>query len=389
MKSILHIGKYYPPFFGGIENFMAELMRIQADSNSIYALVHNHKKSLCIKSEYMEEGKIFRSGLWGRFAFTPICPLFGRDLNKVINEITPDVIHIHMPNLSAFWLLFNSKAKRIPWVVHWHADVLGSEPTRLIKSLYPFYRILERALLKRADKIICTSPNYLDSSLPLAEFKKKCLVIPLGLPQIGQQKPLGNNKAVEYVETSSSQLKILVVGRLSYYKGHLILLRALKQLQSNGVLFQLNIVGQGELLTTIQKEIQLLALKNVKLVGRVSSTQLDDLFEWCDFLCLPSIERTEAFGLVILEAARKSKPALVTAVEGSGMSWVVKNESTGWVVKPNCVDSLSEKLQSIYRKREFCEHYGGAAYLSFLERFSISEVSQKINDVYEQVVPKS
>ena len=59
-----------------------------------------------------------------------------------------------------------------------------------------------------------------------------------------------------------------------------------------------------------------------------------------DCLCLPSIERTEAFGVVLLEAMYFGKPALSSRLRGSGMDWIVEDGVTGLKFEPGSVDSL-------------------------------------------------
>src|SRR5207253_10753651 len=120
-------------------------------------------------------------------------------------------------NVSPFWLLLLPSARRRSWVVHWHSDV---EPSRFKLSLrlgYPHYRILERALLEGADSILVTSRQYLDASKPLQPWLHKCHVVPLGvdpsrLPDVPAAQAAGLWKC-------EGALRILAVGRLSYYKG--------------------------------------------------------------------------------------------------------------------------------------------------------------------------
>ncbi|CAH1552783.1 glycosyltransferase [Vibrio rotiferianus] len=383
MKKILHIGKYYPPFFGGIENFMSELVAAQSMRHKVNALVHNHERSFFTKIESDNDVEVSRVGLWGVFAFVPLSPLFWRDLKaQLANE--PDVIHIHMPNVSAFWLLLSRRAQRIPWVIHWHADVLGSEPTKIIQFLYPFYRLFESALLRRASAVICTSPNYLSSSKPLRKYREKCYSIPLGLSDISDS--IEEKNCVERKLTKEvTALKVLVVGRLSYYKGHSILLEALKKSEGLGTEIEVHIIGDGECAPAVQQQILDLNLSNVSQLGKVSDEKLEQAFEWCDLICLPSIERTEAFGLVILEAARKGKPALVTDVPGSGMSWVVQDCESGWVVKHKNASALSEKLVQIYEDRAEVELFGQRARQRYLDCFSIESIAHQVDVVYQHL----
>ena len=62
----------------------------------------------------------------------------------------------------------------------------------------------------------------------------------------------------------------------------------------------------------------------VRFLGSVSESKIRSLFSTCDCLCLPSIERTEAFGLVLLEAMAFGKPVVASDIPGSGVGWVVK-----------------------------------------------------------------
>jgi rhamnosyl/mannosyltransferase len=109
---------------------------------------------------------------------------------------------------------------------------------------------------------------------------------------------------------------------------------------------------------------------------------LDTAIENCDLLCLPSIERTEAFGLVLLEAARAAKPALVTGIEGSGMSWVVEDGVTGWTVSPESVTALVEALENIAENRHELVRRGAIAKARFEKQFQIASVAASVTQLY-------
>jgi len=378
MKSILHIGKFYPPFNGGIENFMAELLPLNNGSGyRVSALVHQHKVTTATDCEMIRGVKIYRAACFGSLMFAPFSPWFLKDINYCLKLESPDILHIHMPNTSAFWLFLSAEVRKLPWVIHWHSDVLGDKPKWFIKMLYPVYRIFEKAMLKRAKRIICTSPSYCDSSEPLAKFRSKVTIIPLGLP-------LPNSNSIQVSE--KGKLRILVVGRLSYYKGHKVLFDAIASMpKSYQSRIEVKVVGRGELNQELNNHLKQNGIDCVEMLGGVSEQQLNDCYTWCDLLCLPSIERTEAFGLVILEAARKAKPALVTDVKGSGMGWVVQNEKTGWVVPSKSASAIAEKLIELSTTPEVCRHYGQAALKRFESNFSIENVAQQTLDLYESI----
>lgn len=387
--KVLHIGKYFPPFFGGIESFMAELMpALQRLEIAPLALVHRHHPGFFYRDQSVSFA-LYRASCFGSLFFAPLSPWFGLDLHKVIKQQQPDVLHLHLPNTSVFWALLLPSARRLPWVVHWHADVLGDKPRLAIRLLYPLYRFFERIILRKAGAIVCTSPSYLESSQPLQAYRNKCKVIPLGLadlePELAAIKPVANSDADKL---ASRILKVLVVGRFSYYKGHRFLLDALALLPE-GCAVELVLVGKGELESELKQQVTRLNLSQVTFAGSVSSEQLRNWYNWCDCLCLPSIERTEAFGMVIIEAARQKKPALVTAVPGSGMAWVVQDNKTGWVVPPADTAALANILLKLSQQPELIEKAGEQAYSRFNKTFSINQVAVQVANLYHRLLQKS
>src|SRR5690606_2081970 len=146
--------------------------------------------------------------------FAPISPAFPLWLARAVKRWRPEVIHIHMPNLSAFWALLLPRARSVPWVIHWHSDIELSR--RSLRLAYPHYHLLERALLEGADTIIVTSPQYLEASQPLFPWRHKCHVVPLGVdPQRLPEVAPGETEGLWHGE----RLRLLAVGRLTYYKG--------------------------------------------------------------------------------------------------------------------------------------------------------------------------
>ena len=391
----LHIGKYYSPFKGGIENFTKDLVEsdVVKERCDVRVLAHHFSQGAPSATETISGVHVRKVKLWRQVLYAPICLSFPTEMNRELRQFKPDVLHIHMPNLSALLCLFSKDARRKPWIIHWHSDVLGAEPNWRIKLFYPLYRIFEKRLLSRAKKIICTSPNYLSSSESLEGFEHKCTVIPLGIrcdgekwpsdhaPREDQQRYLAasNNEAA----FGSSPLRILCVGRLTYYKGHKYLLDAIAKLNN----VHLTVIGVGEIRADIEAQIDQLGLEQkVILAGEVSDSALRAHMHATDLLCLPSIERTEAFGMVILEAARCKKPAIVTDVAGSGMSWVVVDRVTGWVIPDRDAVALKNCIEQIDTDRSQIPIYGQAAHKRFLSEFQIESVAGEIVALYTSVL---
>ncbi|MFT5321140.1 MAG: glycosyltransferase involved in cell wall biosynthesis, partial [Pseudohongiellaceae bacterium] len=319
-----------------------------------------------------------------RLLFAPIAPFFLFDLKKMIKQFDPDIIHVHMPNLSAFWLLLVGRQLAKPVIVHWHADVIASRQNILLSFAYWFYRPLEQLLLKRADAVIVTSANYLKSSVPLRKWQGKCHIIPLGLDtlKVGSRGQI-NDTSERQLWKVESRLKVLCVGRLTYYKGQEFLIKAVSGLDN----VELILVGQGKKLASFRKLINRLGCEdNVKIFGHAETQELAALMNSCDCLCLPSIERTEAFGLVLLEAMQDAKPCICTDVEGSGMSWVVQHEKTGLVVNAADSSALRDGILKLANNRELARQYGEAGHDRFRNEFSLDKVAGEIVSLYNRVV---
>ncbi|MDQ5910793.1 MAG: hypothetical protein QG599_2890, partial [Pseudomonadota bacterium] len=228
---VLHIGKFYPPFAGGIENFLADLLpALHRQGVTAAALVHD-SPSPPTHLPPVGEGsaglpRIYRAPCYGRLLYAPISPTFPIWLQRAIREFQPDLLHLHMPNTSAFWALLVPAARRLPWVIHWHADVVASAIDRRLALAYRLYRPFEQRLLAASQAIIATSPPYLNASAALAPWRERCSIIPLGLNPARIPEP--DSAAQQRAEAlwGDNRFRILAIGRLTYYKGHDILIQA-------------------------------------------------------------------------------------------------------------------------------------------------------------------
>lgn len=377
--NCLHVGKYYAPYFGGIENFMADLLPEQlAQGIRVRAIVHRHRVAGDCGPNQLEGVPLVRVPILGRLLFTPLSPLFPIYLARELRRHPPDLIHIHLPNVSAFWLLLFSRSRSVPWVVHWHSDVLGEESSLALRIAYRIYRWFEQAMLRRAARIIVTSPPYLKSSEPLLAWKGKCSVIPLGLRDTGI---VTDSQLASRWSSDDDRLRVLCIGRLTFYKGQEFLIRAAVDVPDCQVL----IVGAGERMDILKAEVQRQHLgARVGLVGSLPKVELASLLRDCDCLVLPSISRAEAFGVVLLEAMRCSKPVIVTDIAGSGMAWVIVDGVTGKIVPPADAVSLAQALNQFESDRPALAKLGAAARLRFIERFGIVAVQERIAEVYTQ-----
>lgn len=381
--KVLHLGKYYPPYRGGMESFLADLMAgLEGQGIDNAALVHGVGPQT---GQWEGAGpKILRAPSYGRLLYAPVSPRFPRYLDRAIREFAPDVLHIHMPNPSAFWALRSRAARRLPWVVHWHADVLTPESSMLLRLAYRPYRLFESALLRRATVVIASSPNYLNASAPLAPYIDKCVTIPLGLadtrlPQPSQQQ---SARALAYWPAGCA-LKILMVGRFTYYKGHRVLIDALGQVPNAAVV----LVGTGETEAEVVAQARRMGLtERVRFAGNAAEADLADMLAAADVLCLPAIDRAEAFGMVLLEAMRFEKPLIASNIHGSGVPWVLGQCGCGLAVEPGDAKGLATAIRWMAEHPEQRMEMGRQGAAVYRETFKIEAVAEKVAALYRRVL---
>ena len=381
--KILHIGKYYPPFSGGIENFLQDLLLSHVKSGlEVAAVVHNHDSSVTRTIiEKRENVLVYRAPCYGKILYAPVSPLFPFVLIKAIKEFKPDIIHLHMPNTSCFWILFLPAIKKIPLIIHWHSDVVQSAIDTGLKYAYPFYKPFEQALLKRSFAVIATSRPYLETSSALENLHHKTTVIPLGI----KNKRIHVSKDIkDWAEKTwgDYQIRLLAVGRLTYYKGHDRLIKAVARIPKAKAI----IVGKGELMEKLKKIISHFGVdKQVTLIGHLEEERLEALLSSAHCLVLPSIERTEAFGVVLLEAMRAGKPSIIFNIKGSGTGWVVKDRITGFNIPLDNEAQLINTINTIAANPYLCKLMGNNARERFKTKFHIDQVGNSVIKLYEKI----
>ena len=377
--KVLHIGKFFPPARGGMEHYLGDLLPPLSHAEiDCCVVVHDHKFAFRSRMELLGEAPnqypVFRSNRIANLVYVPICPSFPGLLKRVLKEFDPDLLHVHLPNASAFWLLANKSARHIPWVVQWHADVVSSDIDPLVRIFYKMYRPFESRVLNKAARIIVSSPPYLESSGPLQKWREKCRVIPLSI----DRQRLVPAKTSDH-ETKRETFNLLAIGRLTYYKGFDYLIRALAQTKS----VRLTLVGTGSLANELTKLALKLKIENrINFAGDLEDEELANELSTCDCLCLPSIERTEAFGLVLIEAMQFSKATIVSDVEGSGMAWVCDDGVTGIHVPPRNASALASAIQRLDDDPDLCAQLGKNGNDKFGQQFRMDKTVAMTKTLY-------
>ena len=354
-----------------MERFLEDLVLAQREAgDDAFALVH---QSAAHRVADNSAPWVRTVPVWREVAFAPIAPGFLKALNRAIADWKPDYLHLHLPNSSALVALLSRRARRLPWVIHWHSDVVSSEHSLALRVLYPWYRPFERALLERAALVICTSKPYLETSEPLQSFREKCAVVPLGID--ARRYADRAQVALPPMLWTEGMFRLLAVGRLTYYKGFDLLIKAVAQCPH----VELRIVGAGAQRDALQQLIdQFRVADRVWLEGELDDAAVCARYRSAQLFCVPSRERTEAFGLVALEAMLHGLPVLAAALSGSGLVAVVRQGVTGRLAPVDEPAAWRDAIQALRVSPMECAQYGVAGRERMHRLFSIGSVRKQL-----------
>lgn len=376
--KILHLGKYNytSKEAGGVEAFLKKVTEcLKGDYDQTVLLFDSSIKK---KTHIAENGvNIILFPVHFVAGYAPINLYTPLHLHKLISSFSPDIIHIHMPSLLPFfclWGLFRRKT-----VIHWHADVEGTQVSNSIA--FPIYQVMERILLTLADSIIVTSKEYLDTSQSLKPFKKKCTIIPIGIDNSTHEPPLDQALSTPIRHFIRNKKLILSIGRLSYYKGYAYLIEAMDLLQQDDIV--LVIGGQGPEMKSLEKIIKRRRLGDrVLLPGRINEGDKNHLLSEALIFCLPSIDRAEAFGVSLVEAMKKSLPLITSHVKGSGMNHVNIHNQTGLHVAPCDSRAIANAIGTLLHNPDRLKSFGKQGHQRFLDHFQLPKIAEQLQTHY-------
>src|SRR6202022_1893671 len=207
------------------------------------------------------------------------------------------------------------------------------------------------------------SSETMASAPELERHRQKIEVLPYGVsPRLG-----GPGKRLDggAVRRHDGPLRLLFVGRLVYYKGIDVLLKALALAPEA----DLRIIGDGA--DRVQLEAlssQLGVAGRTQFVGPLADRELQQAYMDADVFVLPSVSRAEAFGLAMVEAMSNGVPAISTSL-GTGTDWVNLDGVTGLVVQPGDATALAEAIE-VLRDADVRARLGAGAFDRTQKMFS-------------------
>lgn len=361
---VLHIGKYYPPYHGGMESHLEGLSNELNQLVDLEVIVAN--TGWRTVNESVDGVNVTRVGKLFDLQSAPICP----DLVRKIRAAKADIVHIHWPNPSAV-LAYLASGHRGKLVFTYHSDIV-----RQRKLAAAFMPVLRYALKKSA-AIIVSSPNYIEGSDVLRDFRSRCRVIPFGVSVDHFDHYQASE--VRAIRERYGPRIVLGVGRMVYYKGFEYLVRAMALVDGH-----LLIIGDGPLREYLNRLARDLGLSDrVTLLSEVEDIR--PYYHAAEVFALSSIMRSEAFGIVQLEAMACGKPVINTQLD-SGVTFVSPHGVSGLTVPPANAAALGEAIDQLLSQPERKRELGQGGRSRVANSFTVEGMVQGTFSLYQEVM---
>lgn len=369
MKKILHVSKYYYPYYGGIEDVARTIVDELKPYFEQYIICFNHEKGTIYN---INGADVLRIGTTFTIASQPISISYRSKLQNIIDSYKPDFIHLHLPNplVASYVLTLHLHGAKI--ITHWHADILGQQ------YFYPFFKPIEKRILEKSYKIIATSQIYMNHSIPLKKFLNKTFILPNTINETKLKLFEGEQVEIEKIKEKYHQKKIVFfVGRHVFYKGIEYLIESEKLITEDCIIV---IAGTGDLTASLKEKAG--KSPRIKFIGRLSNNELKYYLHAAEVFAFPSHNRSEAFGVALAEALYCGLPAVSFNIEGSGALWVNKDEYTGLVVENKNVAAFAAALSRILASEQLRAEMSKAAKEWVKTNFLKDQIIPIMNEIY-------
>ncbi len=376
MKRILHISKYYYPFLGGTEAIARDAVLALKGRYQQKVICFNHEDTDDISDSWslVDDVEVIRCGCEGKISSQSLSISYRRILRETFEDFDPDYVLFHYPNPFVASILLKEQ-RRAKLILYWHLDIVRQ---KLLRKLFVGQNL---RLLNLAERIIVTSPNYIEGSRFLTLARNKCVVIPNCIDNEYLKTSERDQAEAERIRNYfQGKVLCLSVGRHVPYKGFEYLIDAARLCDDR---FQFFITGRGELTEKLHERAK--GDPKIHFTGMVSEHQLKALYLAADIFCFSSITKNEAFGVALAEAMYYGLPAVTFSIRGSGVNYVSLDQRTGIEVPNRDVRAYAEGVKKLGEDPALREEMGKAGRQRVMENFLYESFQERIRDLFRSL----
>lgn len=382
--KIAHIVCVFPPYKGGIGLLAAQNARILARAgHDVTVFTPHYDKN---KPSHEDHDGYVIEHLpallkFGNAAFAP-------SIYSALKDF--DVVHLHYPFFGVaevVWLLKIVRGKSLKLVMTYHMDVIGEGLLHFVFSAHR--NLLMRSIVNSANMVIGTSRDYLEHSdinYLVSSNPEKIAVIPPAI-DVHHFTPVdGYAVGQRHSIDKKNERVILFVGGMDhahYFKGLEVLLASVSIIK-NKLPLKVILIGSGSLQSKYKEQVAKLGIAdNVIFAGSVPYNDLPEYYSFADLFVLPSIDKSEAFGIVSAEALSCGTPILVSDLPGVR---TVADDGVGKTFVVGDSDALALRLVEMLSNTEMLREMGMQGRKKALAEYAEEVVLEKLIEVYKNII---
>jgi glycosyltransferase involved in cell wall biosynthesis len=344
--KVLFFSPYFYPYISGLTQFPYRFFTQHQENMMVTCLTFAHQNSLPPTASISPRCTVYRMPFLFRVSKGFISP---HSLAYFWNELDRnDVVLLNLPSVEGVFLALFAWMKKKPIVSLLHCEVLlpPGLANRIVNVVLNCGVWIQLALSKKI--IVYTTDYYADKPM-YHSFRHKMQVI---LPPIHEDQ--ADTSFLAHLETmKKGRTCIGFCGRIAYEKGIDVLLDALTS-RPNTVLFfagptGTEVVGEASYFSSIQRALR---EKNIAFhfFGPLEGPKLSSFYKSLDLLVLPSINRTEAFGMVQVEAMLQGTPVVASNLPGVRIP--IRMTKMGKTAEPGNAQDLRKKIDEVIGDRK-------------------------------------
>jgi glycosyltransferase involved in cell wall biosynthesis len=383
---ILTVLTYYRPHTSGLTIYAERLARaLVRRGHQVTVMTAQYDESLP-RQETLDGVRVLRVPVALRVSKGVLAPTFGLVATKLVWQ--HDVVQMHLPQFDAPGVAFRGRLFGKPAVLTYHCDLLlpPGAFNRLVNLVVQFQNSMAGLL---ADHVVTYTQDYADHSPYLSHYHHKLTPIlpPVELPPVD---PQAVKRFAEAHQTQERRPVIGMAARFAAEKGVEVLLEALpvilEKYPQAQVLFagqHENVMSEAAYLERLMPRIREYQAKgHWTFLGTLSPEQMAAFYPNLDVLVVPSLNSTESFGLVQIEAMLNNVPCVASALPG--VRQPVRMTGMGEVVPLGEASALAEAVLKIFAAPK--KYHGDPSAIT--RQFDPDRTAAEYEKLFEELLEK-
>ncbi len=345
--NILFVTPYFPPNGGGLERYaLAMAKRLRATHGWKVTFVTSGArfgKDEIAAVDGITVHKLAYACKWSNMPFAFLWPF---KIRRIIRELRPAVINVHMP-VPGIGDIASLVAGKTPVVVTYHGLSMRKGNRWVDPVIWAYEKVLLPLLLRRADRIICSSDAVRNDFLRAYRYKSTTVTPAVDgsvfVPAAGSRKP------------EPTVLFVGGLGRSEQHKGLQTLIDAFVPVAAEIPAARLLVVGDGDMRSEHEERIRLLGLAGaVRFYGKAEGAALVRAYQESRVFCLPT--HNDSFSMVVLEAMSCGLPVVCGKI-GSGL---VEDGVNGFTCAPGDAPAFAARITRLLKDDALAAAMGAA-----------------------------